>query len=81
MRAVELNDQLCARARELAVDAAGAREMTGAILGSGVVSGLIDAIRELFSRRSERDALVRKTIQQQLEEARWRSFADIPALA
>jgi hypothetical protein len=49
------------------------------VLGLGkVLTSMIEAVKELVLRWVDEDGLTRKTIQTQLEAARWPDFAAVP---
>ena len=61
-------------ARALVPLRSGERSVVGEILASGAVALLIKAVQALYFRRLDDDALTRRTIQAQLEAARWPDF-------
>lgn len=85
-RGVEARETFCGRVEALLPPpppgaARGDKGLLQDVLGIGkLVTSLVEAAKELVLRWADADALARKTIQTQLEAARWRDFADVAAV-
>ena len=78
-RGVAAREAFSAQVIALVPVAKGERDGISDLLGGGkVLSSLIEAVKELLLRRADAEALTRKTIQTQVEAAKWPDFALIP---
>jgi hypothetical protein len=75
-RGFTARDAFCKSAQALAPTADGQKGVITDIV-HGVVGPVIDAVKELWMRSKDDDALIRKTIQTQLEATTWPPFASI----
>jgi hypothetical protein len=83
-RGVEKRQAFCQSVTGLIPDRTGQKGVVvdlaqGAV--KGAVGPLIDALKEIYGRHKDEDALARKTIQTQLENAAWSPFAATAPLA
>jgi hypothetical protein len=75
-RGFEAREAFCKSVQPLIPSTTGQRNVITDIVG-GVAKPLIDAIKELYLRKQDDDALMRKTTQTQLEATSWPAFASI----
>ena len=75
-RGFEARDAFCKNVQALAPSSAGQKSVIVDIV-KGAVGPVIDAIKAIWMRSKDDDALMRKTIQTQLEAALWPSFGSI----
>src|SRR5271166_6015297 len=75
-RGFAARDAFCKSVRALAPSSAGQKSVIADIV-RGAVGPVIDAIKAIWMRSKDDDALMRKTIQTQLEAALWPSFGSI----
>ncbi|MEO1089141.1 MAG: hypothetical protein AAFX81_00790 [Pseudomonadota bacterium] len=76
-KAIEAVDRLAAQAKALVPPANGQKDLVAAVLGSAVLVALIEAAKTIYLRHRDDDALRRVTIRNQLDAARWPTFAAI----
>ena len=72
----------CQSVTALIPDSPGRKGLLGGVVEDavkGAVGPLLDAVKALYTRHQDQDALKRKTIQTQLEAAGWQDFSAIPA--
>ena len=79
-RGVERREAFCAGASALLPQRRGARSVVADAV-KGALGPLIEALKALYLRHKDDDALMRKTIETQLEAARWPDFARVPPTA
>lgn len=79
-RGVQRREAFCAGASALLPPRAGERSIVADIV-KGALGPLIEAVKSLYLRHKDDDALLRKTIETQLEAARWPDFARVPQAA
>jgi hypothetical protein len=78
-RGVKAREAFCAQVMALVPDTIGDKKGLTDVLGLGkVLTSMIEAVKELVLRWVDEDGLTRKTIQTQLEAARWPDFAAVP---
>ena len=75
-RGFEAREAFCKSVQALVPSSAGQKSVIADIVG-GSVGPVIDAIKAIWMRGKDDDALMRRTIQTQLEAALWPSFASI----
>jgi hypothetical protein len=76
-RGVEARDAFCQRALALVPPSPGESKGGVADLVGGVAGPMVEILLELFKQAREDDRLRRKTIETQLEAAKWPSFAQV----
>ncbi|HEX7197979.1 MAG TPA: hypothetical protein VF213_00790 [Dongiaceae bacterium] len=78
-RGFEKREAFCRSVQPLIPTAPSAQSEKGVIDGivSGVVGPVVDAIKAIFVKRMDENALARATIQTQLEATRWPGFASV----
>jgi hypothetical protein len=75
-RGFDARDGFCKSVQPLIPSTAGQRSPITDVIG-GVAGPLIDAIKAIYLRSKDDDALMRKTIETQLEATSWPAFASI----
>jgi hypothetical protein len=75
-RGFQARDALCRQAIALVPEDPGTRNVLVQVLGI-VLTPLLEAVRALYTVKTEQDRLLRQTIQTQLEATLWADFADI----
>lgn len=75
-RGFEARETFCKSVQPLIPSTAGQRSPIADIIG-GAVGPVIDAIKAIYLRGKDDDALMRKTIETQLEATSWPAFASI----
>jgi hypothetical protein len=75
-RGFDARDAFCKSVQALAPSSAGQKSVIADIV-KGVVGPVIDAVKAIWMRSKDDDALMRKTIQTQLDAALWPPFASI----
>jgi hypothetical protein len=75
-RGFAARDAFCKSVQALAPSGAGQKSVVADIV-KGVVGPVIDAVKAIWMRSKDDDALMRKVIQTQLEAALWPAFASI----
>ena len=77
-RGIKGRERFCAQVMERMPDTSSDKDGLTDLLGLGkVLTSMIDAVKELVLRWADEDALTRKTIQTQLEGARWLDFVAV----
>jgi hypothetical protein len=79
-RGFDKRQAFCKSVRPLMPTKEGEKDIVGALLASSVVGLLLSAVKEIWLRIGDDNALMRKTIGTQLEATIWLPFASIPAL-
>jgi hypothetical protein len=75
-RGFDEREAFCKSVQALAPSSAGQKSVIADIVG-GAVAPVVDAIKAIYMRKQDDDALMRKTIQTQLEATSWPAFASI----
>jgi hypothetical protein len=75
-RGFEAREAFCKSVQALAPSGAGQKSVIADIVG-GLAGPVIDAIKAIYLRGKDDDALMRKTIETQLEATSWPAFASI----
>jgi hypothetical protein len=75
-RGFEAREAFCKSVQALVPSSAGQKSVIADIV-TGAVGPVIDAIKAIWMRGKDDDALMRRTIQTQLEAALWPSFGSI----
>jgi hypothetical protein len=75
-RGFEAREGFCKTVQPLIPSTAGQRNVITDIVG-GAVGPVVDAIKAIYLRKQDDDALMRKTIETQLEATSWPAFASI----
>jgi hypothetical protein len=78
-RATAARETIAREADACAARAPGEKAIVEAILGSAVLVALTKALTTLYLRHRDDEALTRKTIETQLQAARWADFASLEA--
>ena len=77
-RGIEGREAFCAQVMALMPDTSGDKDGLTDLLGLGkVLTSMIEAVKELVLRCVDENTLTRKTIQTQLEAARWLDFGAV----
>ena len=77
-RGVTARETFCAQVMALVPDTSGDKKGLTDVTGLGkVLTSMIEAVKELVLRWVDEDGLTRKTIQTQLEAARWPDFGAV----
>lgn len=77
-RGFDARESFCKSVQALAPSSAGQKSVIADIVG-GAVGPVIDAIKAIWMRRQDDDALMRKTVETQLEATLWPQFDSISA--
>ena len=76
LRGFDARDAFCRSVQPLVPSSAGQKGVITDII-NGVVTPLIEAVKAIWMRSKDDDALMRKTIETQLEATLWPSFASV----
>jgi hypothetical protein len=75
-RGFDAREAFCKSVQPLVPSTAGQRSPIVDIVG-GAIGPVIDALKAIWMRKQDDDALIRKTIETQLEATSWPAFASI----
>jgi hypothetical protein len=75
-RGVQAREAFCRQVTALVPEDPGTRNLLAQLVGA-FLPPLLEAVRTLYTFKTEQDRLLRQTIQTQLEATKWSAFADI----